>query len=468
MRMIDRRLATALLAALVCMGLAGAAEAIDLLSPTGTVSTVSPVFNWTADVSADWYQVNVKQGGSTVRSGWSSGTEWISPVPLADGVYTWGLRTWSQAQGLGQWSADQAFEVVVSPAVPQAIEPAHESQVPTNRPTFSWGAAERATWYQLWIAKDGAKYHDVWLQETTWTPSTKMPRGTYRWWIRALNQHGQNWSTGYTFEVPHFGPGQPTLHYPISGRIEENQPGFTWSSVAGATHYRVMLYRDGAPYMDEWVENATAWTPPATLSGGSYDWWVLPWGPSGVGLWSQKASFRIGVGQPTLVSPSGSITDRTPLLRWSTVTGATWYRVMVARGSATVYDNWVQGTSVTLPQQAYGSYLWWVHPWGPTGAGVWSSSGSFWITDPGSGPYAERDAWGAVRIKNMWSNGSSHKVGGVPGAIGWTTTVTTSALPGEEHTLVFSNARVTGTQWSPYVHYFDVVIDGKYSIHFDD
>lgn len=95
--------------------------------------------------------------------------------------------------------------------------------------------------------------------------------------------------------IPAFAaPGETTVTGPVTP-IGERRPTITWTSVSGATWYRIWLgegYADSSKaYHDEWVEDATSWAPGWDMPLGSYTVWVQTWGPTGLGPWSQPFEF---------------------------------------------------------------------------------------------------------------------------------------------------------------------------------
>jgi hypothetical protein len=91
-----------------------------LAAPTGTISTTTPAYTWTAVPTATWYflWVNDATGSGKVKQwfeasalGCTSGTcTAISNTPLARGAATWWVQTWNSA-GYGPWSGSVSFTI---------------------------------------------------------------------------------------------------------------------------------------------------------------------------------------------------------------------------------------------------------------------------------------------------------------------------------------------------------------------
>ena len=55
----------------------------------------------------------------------------------------------------------------------QPLTPAGD--VTAAQPVFAWTAGSDATWYHLWINKDGQYYYAPWVQGSSWTPTVRDP-----------------------------------------------------------------------------------------------------------------------------------------------------------------------------------------------------------------------------------------------------------------------------------------------------
>jgi len=113
-------------------GLPGAAT---LLSPLGTISTLTPVFMWNAVSNSTYYYLwvtdstgeKIKEWYSAAQARCASGTGTCfvaSPAVLAVGDGQWWIQTWNDA-GYGPWSSGLSFNVSpsgVSPFYPLAFK----------------------------------------------------------------------------------------------------------------------------------------------------------------------------------------------------------------------------------------------------------------------------------------------------------------------------------------------------------
>jgi len=166
--------------------------------------------------------------------------------------------------------------------------------------------------------------------------------------VRAISDYGDfipesnesNNEREESFDVDCPTPTTPSLTSPSNGSSAcDTTPSFDWSSVSGATSYRIQVDNNssfGSPEIDT-TTSSSNYTPGSALSPGTYYWRVRASNSCGDGSWSSVWSVTIlgTVGVPSLYSPSnGSSTcDTTPYFDWSSVSGATSYRIQVDNNS---------------------------------------------------------------------------------------------------------------------------------------
>jgi hypothetical protein len=131
---------------------------------------------------------------------------------------------------------------------------------------------------------------------------------------------------------------------------------------------------------------------------------------------------------PVLVSPSGTITDRTPTYTWKKVTGATQYRYQVYRGTTLVYTKTVASsvcgttncTNTPTTLLNYAAHKW--HAQALVG-GVWktySAYKNFTVSAPATGFNSQftSDTTGWTARKGTWGL-SSGNYKALPPTTGW-------------------------------------------------
>ena len=299
-----------------------------LLSPSGTISTVTPTYTWNAVRNATWYQLRVNDSVASpkvqtwytsTQAGCASGTGTCSVTPstaAAPGTAQWWIQTWNDA-GYGPWSDAMSFTVAGgAPGKASLISPS--GTVSALTPTYVWNAVASATWYQLWVNDSSTSTGKI----ITWytaaqagcaagtgscsvTPTTALATGSAQWWIQTWNEFGYGpWSDGMSFTVWTSGPpGKATLLSP-SGTISTTTPTYTWNAVASSTWYYLWVNDcSGVSRIQVWYTAAQAGcstgtgvcsvTPGTALAPGASQWWIQTWNDYGYGPWSNGMSFII-------------------------------------------------------------------------------------------------------------------------------------------------------------------------------
>jgi hypothetical protein len=225
----------------------------------------------------------------------------------------------------------------------------------THRPQLVWSTTSPpATWYNLWINKDGEFYHQEWIQDSVasitndlpttgtgsttiqstqntnrWTSTNDLPNGSYEWWVQTWNSEGYgSWSALGSFVVFGGAPGLATLISPTNDETAiSRRPDLYWTNAPpAATWYYLWINKDGEYYHQEWIQTTSRWAPTNDLPNGRYAWWVQTWNPDGYGAWSSVSAFTVTSRVPgiaTLISPAngqGAI-GRRPTLQWTNAPG---------------------------------------------------------------------------------------------------------------------------------------------------
>jgi hypothetical protein len=279
--------------------------------------------------------------------------------------------------------------------------------IDNNRtPVYTWTVVPTATWYYLWINGSSGNLFKQWYESSAICSGTTcsvtpvgltLGNGNYTWWVQTWNEGGYGpWSSGMDFNIPVPAlPGKATLVSPTNN-IGTNKPTYTWNAVAGATWYYLWVDGPSGNVIKQWYTSAQAncngntcsVTPNRNLSAGAHKWWIQTWNEGGYGPWSNAMTFTPSPpGKATLLSPSNTITDRTPLYRWNQVSDATWYYLWVNGPSGNVIKQWYtseqancDGTTCSvMPSTTLGSgaHTWWIQTWNEAGDGPWSASESF-------------------------------------------------------------------------------------------
>jgi hypothetical protein len=182
------------------------------VNPSGSITSAEPVFAWNAATGADHYDVwvnDVTTGKTAVlRDQNVTGTTWTPSMPLTAGdKFRWWVRAVdSTSTNNGAWSSYVNFTVSALIA-PILIGPKDSANSAT--PTFTWNAAAGADHYDVWINNvttgQSMVLRDQNVAGTSWTATSALPAGdSYRWWVRAVDNSGDNvsaWSQPFVFSL---------------------------------------------------------------------------------------------------------------------------------------------------------------------------------------------------------------------------------------------------------------------------
>jgi hypothetical protein len=308
----------------------GVPGAATLISPSGTITTTTPAYNWNAVAGATWYYLWIGDSSANPKiqvwitsssAGCSSGAGTCSYTPstaLASGSAMWYIETWNSA-GYGPWSSVMTFNVSAGgvPGAATLISPS--GTITTTTPAYNWNAVAGVTYYQLWVNDSSSSASSkivVWITSAaagcssgagtcSYTPSTALASGSATWWIQTYNPAGYGaWSSGMAFYVSAGGvPGAATLISP-SGTIGTSTPAYNWNAVAGATWYYLWVTDSSAnPKILVWITSAAAgcssgagtcsYIPSTALASGSAMWWIETYNSAGYGPWSSGMTFNV-------------------------------------------------------------------------------------------------------------------------------------------------------------------------------
>jgi hypothetical protein len=238
------------------------------------------------------------------------------------------------------WDLDlSSLEPCSLPPAPTLSSPSDGSSTCDHKPTFGWGTVDGAERYRIQVDDDANFSSPTFTRqtrETDYTPSATLPPGSYYWRVRAINDCGAGpWPSEWQVAILST-PTKPELSVPADGgRICESKPPFDWSSVSGAASYRIQVDDDESfvsPVIDEQTSQSI-YAPAADLSPGTYHWRVWALNDCGDSGWTSASQFSIGMTleKPALASPAdgGDICQPRPAFDWSSVDGATSYRIQV-------------------------------------------------------------------------------------------------------------------------------------------
>jgi len=255
-----------------------------------------------------------------------------------------------------------------------------------RRPTLEWTPDSKATWSQIVVRRNGRFFDSNWLEGgTEWTPDRNLPVGNYVWYIRSWNRDGFSpWAGPASFSIELNLPTGGTQISP-EGTIDDPQPTFQWTPGSAVAWTRLFLA--GPRKFDQWIQGPTVdqWTPPVDLRYGSYTWYLRTWNTDGFGPWSDGLAFSFG--QPSGLSPTGTVTGPMPTFTWNEVGGAQWYQIWITRNGSRYLAQWLNvaddlanpaSPSFTPPSELpAGTYRWYIRAFSPTSGSIWSRAAEF-------------------------------------------------------------------------------------------
>ena len=273
---------------------------------------------------------------------------------------TWDNDTHSMTWGGSYYEMDlyavSILTLLNPPAAPTLISP---SETATSRtPQYVWYVTPKASSYWMTIARasDGAYLYNSTVtpscnEVTCWvTPDVSLADGEY--WYKVTAGNAAGWGTdsaAKSFSVQT--PDPPQLISPNS-TMTTNTPLFVWYASPGATGYWMKVVNHNGnyvynTYISPSCNEYTCWiSPQINLADGNYWYQVTAGNSVGWGNGSLQMNFSVVTqppAAPSLISPSGSISNATPQFVWYVSQGATTYWMTVAKSNGT----YVYNSSVT-------------------------------------------------------------------------------------------------------------------------
>ena len=275
-------------------------RAVTIKSPSARLVTVSrPEIQWEAADRATEYDVWVnKVGGESqiIRNTSVSGTSLTPDFDLADGAY----RVWVKAKnasGQSAWSSAVTFEVNTQ-STPVVTAPA--VTVNSARPQIAWTGSPAAT-FELWVNQLGGTskiIYDTAVAGTSLIPSSDLPSGTYRVWVRLRGETGSPgpWSAAYDFTVALNDTPDQVVVSGVSATATA-RPVFAWAAATHATRYEIWVNSisgTATRVVNETNLTDLQYSATTDLAQGQYRVWIRAFNSGGVaGPWSAAVNFTL-------------------------------------------------------------------------------------------------------------------------------------------------------------------------------
>jgi hypothetical protein len=216
----------------------------------------------------------------------------------------------------------------IAMAQPTLITPPKDSTIFDPTPFFDWSDESGALSYRIQVDTSpdfGILRIDTTTTSSEWIALSSLAESeslyNYYWRVRVEDPGPGSWSNVWSFGLLNKGPD---LIYPeISDTINGPTPTFIWLRQLGTQVYRIVIWGEVLPIVDDTIADTT-YTCPVTLTDGSYSWdvqaidclgnispvstrsFTLTILPSG---WTQKDSMptTVLVPKPKYVKDGGSL-----------------------------------------------------------------------------------------------------------------------------------------------------------------
>lgn len=374
----------------------------EILTPNVGIYDTTPTFTWTEPLGAQTAELQITNFVTdevVFTQAGIVGTSFTIPdsQALPPGGYSARLRSVGDGGATSAWSTVHVFQIGAAPVAlgpSEGVGSTPFTRTEALRPTLTAQQSLAGVTFEFWLT-DVANGQTVTtvrgLDASSWTVPSNLAVGTYRYWVRATTDAGEQsaWSAPFVFEVvtpPAVASIQPTFNRrpPIRWNVDRSQPEID--------RYQVWINRiDRIPAQVVLVEDnvtGTSFDLPEDLDRGRYKVWVRGYAEASrpgvattVTSWSPGQVFEVG-GRP-IVTPIGDSIDNTPLVTWSQVDGAASYEIYLARqgaiGSPVIRQSGLTSTSFQVTNElAAGSYIVWIRsrstggevsPWSLTAQG---------------------------------------------------------------------------------------------------
>ena len=352
--------------------------------------------------------------GTYSKVGDATTTSYTDTGLTANTTYYYKVSASNSAGESSQSSSVSAKTSESIPAVPSEVSASAES---SSSIKVSWSSVTGATGYKVYRSSSSSgTYNSVGDVTTTSYTNTGLTAGTtYYYKVSAYNSAGESAQSSSVSAKPESIPATPTG---VSASAESSTSiKVSWSSVIGATGYKV--YRStssSGTYSSVGDVTTTSYTNTGLTAGTTYYYKVSAYNSAGESAQSSSVSAKpesipsTPTGVWAEVASSSSIQ-----VGWSSVTGATGYKVYRSTSSSGTYSKVGDATTTSYTDTgltANTTYYYKVSATNSAGESAQSSSVS---AKPESIPSTPTGVWAGVASENsIWVGWSS-----VTGATGY-------------------------------------------------
>lgn len=361
------------------------------------VKSASIVLNWGAAHFAETYNLQISSSSAfaTLLINASLGADTLSYNFSApnDGDFYARVRALNSSAEASPWSAVYKFTVdTVAPAVPTLLSPIGKSYPGTTTPKLILAAVSTAKTYEYQVDDSGSFATPILNVSSSsaayaTTASQALPLGLLYWRARAVDAAGNasDWSAPQAF----YQTNQKTPN--TTAVVTVATPTFTWSALAGATAYRLLVCQDEGMtdcVIDMTLGPVTKYVSPIVFSPEVYYWQISVVGGVYNGQTTLPIKFSVSPIIPASPRPSypangASLSTSTPGLSWTGVSTALNYEIQINQASTFTADGLELTTgdaTIVSTSLADGKYYWRVRAVNENGAfSKWSSISVFTV-----------------------------------------------------------------------------------------
>lgn len=345
-------------------------------APAAGLQTSNPSvsFSWTAPVGgAASYRLDIGYDSAFTAIAQQVTTSATSAtLSFPDGTYYWRVYARDAAGNLSLSAAGGTSFTIDTVAPRRPVAQTIPTWVGSAQTTYTVGWSDEAdsgaSGYELQVSASSTfatLVDSLSLTDTSATRSRPSPDGTFYWRVRAVDGVGNAslWSATQSFGVDTVAPGAFTLSAPGGSTYDtDGSVSLSWNQASDANPvtYRLQIGLV-SDFSNQVVVDVTqsSRTSLQSLSNALYYWRVTARDAAGNERISTAAPWQFTVDTVPPDAPSFSsfptvTNDTTPNLAWTTVSGATGYRVLI--DDATDFATPVKTIDVTGTSLANGDY----------------------------------------------------------------------------------------------------------------
>lgn len=312
--------------------------------------SVTPTFQWSTTGVGSTYDVYLGFAGAGCTAGpvATTSTSSFNPPQLQYNTnYEWKIVAKPGGACPNLTSTCSSFKTTAACPNSEAtlVSPVNTIVDQTQPVTFVWNAVAQAVSYDILIAAGTSNTFIALASGLGGSPysTTMLTPGSYKWAVKTNFAGGCSpvisHSTQFVVGTPVACPtSAPIPLAPANNATSVTSPvTFDWNDVPNATNYKLLVSFNGGSFAPLAATTASEYT--ATLSAGSYEWFVETTNASCSEMISTKFKFTVVTpptcAAPLLLSPANNATGVTSPVsyQWHPASGAVAYKLYVASGT---------------------------------------------------------------------------------------------------------------------------------------